>query len=413
MAGITSTDGPAGWIDRTPAFLARGYDFIAAECDRVGADIAEVRLLGRRTVLLRGRDAARLLYDERLFRRTGALPKRAQRTLTGVGGVQGLDGDAHRHRKLLFVALLDDQSTGIAAAFAEQWQEMLRRRAGRRVSVLDSTSEALCAAISAWCGLPVRGEALHRRTRDLRAMIESGAKLGPAHWRGLAARRRAESALARTVAAVRHDLAACPPSPLRTITLHRDDRGDELPARIAAVELLNLLRPTVAIGRYVAFAAHALGTHADLAARLADDPVLRRSFAHEVRRFYPFFPAVAAIARCDVTFQGRRIRAGRRVLLDLYGTNRHPECPRADEFVTDRHLESPGLFDLVPQGGGDVASGHRCPGEPLTIAVIEAATGVLLDASPVADPRPVDTRPIPTAPADGMLVIPRPQRPFR
>ena len=173
------------WIrpDATAEFLLLGYRFIGRACDRAGGDRADVVLLGRPTVVLRGREAARLIYNEHLFHRAGALPLRAQRTLTGVGGVQGLDGPTHRERKALFVDLLDEAAAqAIAALFVADWRERLESRPGRAVSVLDSSSLSLCAAVSAWCGMPVAGGGLVARNRDLRAMIESAARVGPGCW---------------------------------------------------------------------------------------------------------------------------------------------------------------------------------------------------------------------------------------
>jgi hypothetical protein len=43
-----------------------------------------------------------------------------------------------------------------------------------------------------------------------------------------------------------------------------------LPLRIAAVELINVLRPTVAISWYIAFAAHALHANAECRQRLQE-----------------------------------------------------------------------------------------------------------------------------------------------
>ena len=51
------------------------------------------------------------------------------------------------------------------------------------------------------------------------------------------------------------------------------------------------------------------------------------------------------------------------MLLDLYGTDHHPRpWPDLDTFKPERFRtrdEEP--FTLVPQGGGDHATGHRCP----------------------------------------------------
>ncbi len=53
-----------------------------------------------------GPEAARLFCDPNLFVRQGAMPKAIQKTLLGEGGVQGLDGRPHRHRKHLFMSLM-------------------------------------------------------------------------------------------------------------------------------------------------------------------------------------------------------------------------------------------------------------------------------------------------------------------
>tara|TARA_R100001369_G_scaffold49810_2_gene76568 strand:+ start:243 stop:476 length:234 start_codon:yes stop_codon:yes gene_type:complete len=50
-----------------------------------------------------GPEAARLFYDSSRFMRHGAMPKAIQKTLLGQGGVQGLDDEAHRHRKQPFM----------------------------------------------------------------------------------------------------------------------------------------------------------------------------------------------------------------------------------------------------------------------------------------------------------------------
>jgi fatty-acid peroxygenase len=101
--------------------------------------------------------------------------------------------------------------------------------------------------------------------------------------------------------------------------------------------------------------------------------------AHEVRRFYPFFPAVAGRARSGFTWRGYDVPAGRRLVLDLYGTNRDPRL-WADPgvFRPDRFADGPGdAFTLVPQGGGDHAWGHRCAGEWVTVALVAQAHRVL------------------------------------
>src|SRR5690606_8806230 len=95
-------------------------------------------------------------------------------------------------------------------------------------------------------------------------------------------------------------------------------------------------------------------------------------FVQEVRRFYPFFPAAAAVVKQDFVWQGYTFPEGRRVMLDLYGTNHDPRAWESPEtFSPERFSAWPDSpFTLIPQGGGDHFSGHRCAGEWMTIELM-------------------------------------------
>ena len=75
-------------------------------------------------------------------------------------------------------------------------------------------------------------------------------------------------------------------TPLAVISAHRDANGEFLDTHTAAVEVLNVLRPTVAIAYYVAFIAHALQGHPEYgeALQAGDDGACDR-FVDEIRRF--------------------------------------------------------------------------------------------------------------------------------
>jgi hypothetical protein len=82
-------------------------------------------------------------------------------------------------------------------------------------------------------------------------------------------------------------------SPAAAIARHRDADGRPLDESVAAIELLNLLRPMVATARFVAFAALALHRYPETRDPVrAGDAEHATAFVHEVRRFYPFFPAI-------------------------------------------------------------------------------------------------------------------------
>ncbi|HLI00459.1 MAG TPA: cytochrome P450, partial [Acidimicrobiales bacterium] len=159
----------------------------------------------------------------------------------------------------------------------------------------------------------------------------------------------------------------------------QQDDGTRLELPVAAVELLNVLRPATAVAWFVTFAALALDDAPGWRDRLRDgDPDAGSALAHEVRRLYPFAPLLAARARTAFDWHGQTVPAGRRIVLDIYGTLHDPSLwPDPDRFDPDRFAGPAGVAAwsdaYIPHGGGDPAAGHRCPGEAATVALLEGA----------------------------------------
>jgi fatty-acid peroxygenase len=67
------------------------------------------------------------------------------------------------------------------------------------------------------------------------------------------------------------------------------------------------------------------------------------------------------------------------VLLDFYATNHDPRLwDDPHLFRPERFAGRPAsLYDLIPQGGGDPHTGHRCAGEGITVALVKSATRLL------------------------------------
>lgn len=401
-----------GLPESSLAFLANPYRFIGARARQLGSDVFATRLMGRRTICVTGKEAAALFYDATRLQRAGAMPRRVVRTLLGEGGVQNLDGEAHRARKALLLELATGESLYRLHAFAaSQWRIHLHRWQKEGGVCLYRGSAALLArAAFDWVGLRLDPDAAGDRIRDMVALFDGAGAVGPRHWKALSARRRSEHWLAGIIASVRSGLREVDPaSPLARLTRHRDPAGLLLPPEVAAVELLNLVRPVAAISVYVAFAAHALHRHPQERERLAGgDSVALGRFVEEVRRFYPFFPAVAARTCTAFSWQHFDFPAGRRVMLDLYGTNHDPRVwANPQQFDPQRFAASfDEQYGLIPQGGGRHADGHRCAGEWVTRALLRQATALL--ASEVSwevegDP-PVDFGRLPALPVGGMVL---------
>ncbi|RJL32887.1 cytochrome P450 [Bailinhaonella thermotolerans] len=369
-------------MDNTLALLLDAYGFISGRARALGADVFDTRLLMRKTTCVTGAEAARVFYDPDRFVRRKAAPHRLTVTLFGKGGVQSTDGATHAARKAMFMSFMTPASRERLSELArDRWREYIRRWEGMpRVNLFDESSRLICEAVFDWAGVPLPARLVDPMTERLKSMIEAPAAVGPRYVRGRLGRIRAEQSLGELIRLVRRR----PPEAtiLSTIAHYRDPDGSLLDPRVAAVELLNVLRPTVAVGRYVVFTALALHAHPEHRERIrGGDEEFTEHFVQEVRRFYPFFPLVAARVARPFEWRGHRFPAGRRVLLDLQGVNHDPRLwDRPGEFRPERFAEGDwdgSAYTFVPQGGGDHYRDHRCPGEWITIDLMKTAARAL------------------------------------
>jgi fatty-acid peroxygenase len=401
-------------FDSTLSLLSQGYTLIQNSCRKLESDVYEGRLMLQKTIFMMGEEAAQLFYDNSRFQRQGAMPKRIQKTLLGVGGVQSLDDEAHRHRKQLFVAQLmaPDRIEAL-----EQLMHILLRESARewehtsRFTLFPELQLILCKAVCQWAAVPLNDVEAKQRASDLSAMIESGGRVGIEHWRGRMARKRAERWAGHLITQVRSGQLTVPgESALYAVAMHRDLHDELLPVGIAAVELLNILRPTVAIARFMIFGLLALHEHPQYREQIArGDDTFLYMFVQEVRRFYPFFPQIAGRVRHEFQWKGYRFPQGRRVILDLYGTNHDIRLwQEPAKFKPQRFGKGePSPFGFIPQGGGDYQVHHRCPGEYITIALMKVAlrffTSEISYNVPPQD-LGISLHRIPTLPASGFII---------
>lgn len=373
----------ARYLDSTILLVRDPYRFVSEECRHVQSDLFETRLLLQKTICMTGPEAARLFYDTSRFARRGAMPKAVQKTLLGVGGVQSLDDEAHRHRKRAFMSLMSPERIELLVQLTRaEWDASLRRWTSMdRIVLYPELHELLTRAVCAWAGVPLGDSGVEARTREIAALFDHAGSVGPRHLWSRWARKRVDSWAADIVEQIRMGQLHPPQaSAAHVITWHRDLNGELLPAHVAAVELINVIRPTVAVSVYMVFVAHALHAHPQAREGLqATDDGYADCFVQEVRRYYPFFPAVAAMTRQAFEWNGYEFPEGRRVLLDLYGTNHDPRTwDRSDDFEPDRFRawnNSP--FNFIPQGGGDHYTDHRCPGEWIATALMKQTAEML------------------------------------
>jgi len=400
-------------FDSTFALLRDGYEYIAKRRARLERDIFRTRLMLRDVICMGGADAAKFFYDGDRFTRKGtAMPGRVVKLLQDKGSVQMLDGLAHRRRKAMFMSLMGSSSIlRLIEQFEQFWQlEAASWPQRQPICLFGEVNRIICRTVCAWTGAPLPSADVGETTRKLSAMIENVAVFGPTYWRTRWWRRQMESWAASLIADARTGRIVLDETmPLMRVAQHEDLDGRPLTQDEAAVELLNLLRPTVAVGHFIVFAAHALHSFPEAAQRL--DPNSNQAleaFAQEVRRFYPFFPFIGGLARETTSFQGITIPQGQWVLLDLYGTNHDPALWRdPDRFEPERFRTwNDDPYRLVPQGAGDVFSGHRCPGERITLELTKKAISLLLQMRyrvPAQD-LTIRLNRMPTLPESGFII---------
>ncbi len=400
-------------LDSTLALVFNGYKFISQRCQRYQSDIFQTRLLFQKTICFKGEEAAQVFYDPEKFKRKNAAPKRLKKTLFGESSIQGMDGAAHRHRKQMFMSLMTDEGIQrLADLTREQWLASSQKWSQTDKIVLFEEAQAVfCRASCAWTGVPLVESEVKQRTADLEAMIDASGAVGPKHWRGRQGRQRAEKWIEDIIERVRNQQLIIPEdSAAYAIAMHRDLEGKLLDKHTAAVELINVLRPTVAIARYVTFAALALHQHPECRQKLQNgSEEYSEWFVQEVRRFYPFFPFAAAIVCQDFDWHGYHFDRGIRVLLDLYGTNHDPQLwSNPEDFAPERFRECNGSrFNLIPQGGGDYYTNHRCPGEWITIELMKVTLNFLTQSLQYDVPEQnleISLSKMPTTPKSGFVI---------
>lgn len=410
-----TTDIPyAPRFDETRDFVHDRYTFGQYRFDQLNSDAFRTRIALRPVTVIRGAEAARMFYEDDRFGRDRAMPTSATHLLQDDDSVQSLSGRPHFHRKRMFVRMLSDDGAqdSLRRIFSEEWTDATRRWGGHTV-LSDELTTILTRTAVRWAGIDVVGIDIPALGGQLESMLANAGRIGPGNWFSRTRRRRTESWAQELITRIRqHDLEVDPGSIVSTLAFYSNQDGHQLGVSDAATELINVLRPVVAIGRFLLFEAVALKQHPSLRHGLSGvGPYSAEivSFVHEVRRFYPFFPAIGGTALRDFRWHGHEFSAGDWVLLDLYATNHDPATwhdpetfrpSRFNGWVGDPNT-------LVPEGGHTI-TGDRCPGERATITVMATALPLLLrmfrDFSVPDQDLRIDLRTFPAAPESGFIL---------
>ena len=384
--------------------LRRGYEAVREDrLARGGDDTYLSRMLGRRTLVVRGEPGVRFFYDESLVERHHAVPFPLAGLLFGRGALHGLDDEEHRDHRAVFTEVLAPSRSATLVGTASGRLEDAAARWNGRVDLFDELVELYGTTVIEWAGVDVSRRQARATSHVLAAVVDGFGFSLPAYPKAWLARARANRWATAQVRSVRQGRHTPPPGSALAAWA-----GTGLKDHVAAVELLNVLRPTVAVAWFGVFAAVALEQQPRWRQRLATPAVGPEhvAFAHEVRRTAPFAPVLIGRLREDTSYDGVELPTGRRVVLDLCGTDQ--DVARYDDpeqFRPERFLERPpGPHDLVPQGGGPVG-GHRCPGEPLTVDLLTETVRVLAGVDyALASDGSFDPHRMPTRPDDRLVV---------
>ncbi|ARF13605.1 cytochrome P450 [Sporosarcina ureae] len=356
-----------------------GYNLLGELRKDVSAPVVKASFLTKEITAIYGEEAARTFYNPEYFTRTGAMPKPVLKTLFGEDGVQTLDGEEHHHRKNYFMDLMTpDRMEEYRELLAENVSKELDKQHGE-FELFDLANRVLFTTISEWAGINLEKfdtKMVEKLARNQISMI-SGAVTSPIdHVKGVTDRKESEKWAQDLIEEARkHPVPGKEHLALYVFANATNLDGELLPVEVAAVELLNIIRPTVALTVWVALMGHALFAKRDIFEELkANFDNLQDSFIQEMRRYYPFFPMLPAITVRDVEVDGYLIPKDSWVVLDLYGSN-HDERTIAspDQFDSRRYvgkakdISYEEQYEMLAQGGGKFREMHRCAGEWITL----------------------------------------------
>ncbi|MGM9902743.1 MAG: cytochrome P450 [Enterococcus sp.] len=360
-------------------YYDKGYKMLQELREEANAPVVKAKIFNKEAVIIYGENAAKIFYDPRNFKRKGAMPKMVLKTLFGKDGVQSLDGAEHHHRKAIFMDLMTPERMEEYHRIVDRvLKQQLEKQQGT-FELFDLSKIVLFTAICEWSGINLADYSKEEinQLADYQISMISGTVTSPIdHFKGMDHRKKSEKWAQKLIEEAREN----PVPGKENVALYAfanatDLERNLLPIEIAAVELLNIIRPTVALTVWVDLMGHALFSRPDLRQQLKNDFAnLQDPFIQEMRRYYPFFPMLPAFALRDVEVDGYLISKDSWVILDLYGTNhdeRTVESP--DAFLINRYvgkakeISYDEEYEMIAQGGGDFRKMHRCAGEWITL----------------------------------------------
>lgn len=376
-------------LGETLPFAKNPFRFIEERLKQHGR-LFRTFVLGRKTAVITGPDAAGSFIDPSLVMREGSMPPHVQE-LFGGRSLPLLDGEIHaaRKREVLkafsrealasYLPLIEKTTDDYFARWTNEqeidWADELKK-----LSI-----EIICAAI---IGMP-RGDEMDQLRRDYVILTNGFATLpinipGTRYRKALQARDRILKVLQR---AVRERRSAPTGDGLSRILA-----SGALTDDVAALELHHIVIAGFIVWAWLAAMVHQLTLHPEVRERLTNEVRANASYSampylvqvvNEVKRTSPIIPVVFGKAKAPVSLDGATVPAGWMLLFALmpshvtHGVYTDPERFDPDRFSPERAEDKRHEHAFVPQGAGP-AMGHRCPGLDLATLMMSVFGAVLL-----------------------------------
>lgn len=377
-------------LGETLDFAKNPFGFIEKRLAAHGGRVFRSRVLGRKTAVIAGADAAGRFIDAAAVVREGSMPPHVQE-LFGGRSLPLLDGDVHAARKREVLKAFSREALASYLPLIEKTtQDYFARWASEpEIGWIDELKklsiEVICIAI---IGMP-RGNEMDQLRRDYIILTNGFAALpinlpGTRYRKALQARDRILDTLRRAVRERRR----VPTNDGLSRILASGALSDEE----AALELHHIVIAGFIVWAELAAIVRQLTLHPDVRERLTREVQSSDSFAsmpyllqviNEVKRLCPIVPVVFVKTKESMSIDDVTVPAGWMLLFALmpshgtHGVYTNPQRFDPDRFSPERAEDKRHEHAFVPQGAGP-ATGHRCPGLDLATFIMAVFTTTLL-----------------------------------
>jgi cytochrome P450 len=389
-------------LGETLTFAKNPFRFIEERLATHGR-IFRSNVLGRKTAVVAGPEAAGAFIDPNVIQREGSMPPHVQE-IFGGRSLPLLDGEVHSARKKLVNAAFNRAAMSAYLPIIQQTIETYFHKwpAAGEIRWLDELKrlsiEVICTTVM---GMPP-GNEMDRLRADYGTLTDGFATLpinipGTRYRKALQARDRILDVLRRLV---RERRQTPTDDGLSRILAAVVSSGTALSDDDAALELHHIVIAGFIVYAELGAIVQQLTEHPDVRAKLAEEIAAKApsgalslealmampyllQVTNEVKRLCPIVPAVFGKTKTPLQFDGVSVPAGWMVMWAVTPSHvaqsayTNPTAFDPDRFSPERAEDKRHEHAFSPQGAGP-ATGHRCPGLDFATYFMQIFAVVLL-----------------------------------